>query len=118
MTKAVKGVPLTEEVIIALSRLIDDALLERKREPTHSDLEFHIDRAGLSKYDPSKGGKPWENQKGLEKFSFMNNAFDLYQPCDRFYQWLRRSLPLFAEQFINPNKTSCILKEHANDLSA
>jgi hypothetical protein len=49
--------PLTEAIIVALSRLVDDSQVE-KREPAHSDIEFQIDQAGLSAADPGRRGKP------------------------------------------------------------
>jgi hypothetical protein len=49
--------PLTDAVVIALARLIDDSQLETKREPTHSDLDFQITRAGLAQGDPKSQGQ-------------------------------------------------------------
>ncbi|WP_449355167.1 abortive infection family protein [Virgibacillus natechei] len=52
-----KGIPLTDEIIISLSQLIDDSQIEVKREPTHSDLEFHVQQVGLWHIDPKNLGK-------------------------------------------------------------
>lgn len=49
--------PLTDAIIVAISRLIDDSQGDR-REPAHSDIEFQIDRAGLSTADPGRQDKP------------------------------------------------------------
>lgn len=48
--------PLTDAVIFALARLVDDAQGET-REPSHSDLEFQINRARLSAGDPKTQGQ-------------------------------------------------------------
>lgn len=48
--------PLTDSVILALARLVDDAQSET-REPSHSDLEFQINRARLSAGDPKAQGQ-------------------------------------------------------------
>lgn len=48
--------PLTDSVIFALARLVDDAQIET-REPSHSDLEFQINRARLTAGDPKAQGQ-------------------------------------------------------------
>jgi hypothetical protein len=48
--------PLSEAVIIALGKLVDDSQTDR-RDPSHSDLEFQIARAGLAGVDPNKLGQ-------------------------------------------------------------
>ena len=48
--------PLTDAVIYAISRLVDDAQGET-REPSHSDLEFQINRARLTAGDPKAQGQ-------------------------------------------------------------
>jgi hypothetical protein len=48
--------PLSDAVIIAISRLVDDAQMET-REPSHSDIEFQIARAGLQAGDPKGQGQ-------------------------------------------------------------
>jgi hypothetical protein len=50
-------VPLNDTVIYALARLVDDAQKER-RDPSHSEIEFQINKAGLSRADPNKEGTP------------------------------------------------------------
>jgi hypothetical protein len=47
--------PLNDQIIIVVSRLVDDAQKET-REPSHSDLEFQIQRAGLTQADPKSQG--------------------------------------------------------------
>lgn len=44
--------PLTDVVIIAVARLVDDSQGNR-RDPSHSDLEFEIRRSGLTQGDPA-----------------------------------------------------------------
>jgi len=46
--------PLTDAIIVAISRLVDDSQSAKKREPTHSDIEFQIERAKLACADPCK----------------------------------------------------------------
>ena len=48
--------PLTDAVIVAVARLVDDAQTE-KREPSHSDIEFKIQRAHLTAGDPKAQGQ-------------------------------------------------------------
>lgn len=48
--------PLSDSVIFALARLVDDAQIET-REPSHSDLEFQINRAHLTAGDPKSQGQ-------------------------------------------------------------
>jgi len=43
--------PLNDAIIVAVAQLIDDAQCAR-RDPSHSDLEFHINRANLTFGDP------------------------------------------------------------------
>lgn len=46
------SVPLTDCILVAVSQLVDDAQTDR-REPSHSDLGFVIERHGLSAGDPA-----------------------------------------------------------------
>ena len=50
-------VPVDDTVVYALARLVDDAQSER-RDPSHSDIEFQIKKAGLESSDPNKHGPP------------------------------------------------------------
>ena len=47
--------PLSDAIIVAVASLIDDA--GATREPSHSDLEFQVTRAGLSAADPRSQGQ-------------------------------------------------------------
>lgn len=49
--------PLSESILIAVARLIDDSMADVKREPTHSDLDFQMGRAGLKAADPKAQGQ-------------------------------------------------------------
>jgi len=51
------SVPVSDAILIAVSRLIDDSMVEPKREPTHSDLDFQVARAGLNPADPKSQGQ-------------------------------------------------------------
>jgi hypothetical protein len=48
--------PLSDSIIVAVASLVDDAQSER-REPSHSDIEFEITRAGLGSGDPKTQGQ-------------------------------------------------------------
>src|SRR5947209_7888379 len=48
--------PLSDVIIFSVARLVDDAQTER-RDPSHSDIEFQISRAGLSAGDPNAQGQ-------------------------------------------------------------
>jgi hypothetical protein len=50
--------PLSDAIITAISRLIDDSQIDTKREPSHSDLDFIVSRVGLNKIDPKTQGQP------------------------------------------------------------
>ena len=47
--------PVNDAIIVAVARLVDDAQSVR-RDPSHSDIEFRIKKAGLSAGDPSSQG--------------------------------------------------------------
>lgn len=48
--------PLSDSIITAISKLVDDAQVD-SREPSHSDLEFQIEQAGLTQADPKTHGR-------------------------------------------------------------
>lgn len=48
--------PLSYTLIHSLSKLVDDAQVQT-REPSHSDIEFWMNKAGLSGCDPKKNGR-------------------------------------------------------------
>lgn len=50
------GAPLSDVIIIAVARLVDDAQSD-KREPSHSDIEFQINRVHLQPGDPKAAGQ-------------------------------------------------------------
>jgi hypothetical protein len=51
--------PLTEAVIAALARLMDDSQLPTgNRQPSHSEIEDQFRRAGLMQADPNLTGPP------------------------------------------------------------
>ena len=47
---------LSDSIIIAVSNLVDDSQVD-KREPSHSDLDFLINKAGLTQTDPKTQGQ-------------------------------------------------------------
>lgn len=48
--------PLSDQIIVAASSLVDDAQ-SGTRAPSHSDIGFQIDRAGLRQADPKEQGQ-------------------------------------------------------------
>lgn len=48
--------PLTDTILVAISRLVDDAQVET-REPSHSDIEYEIKRMNLQGGDPKTHGQ-------------------------------------------------------------
>ena len=52
-----KRIPVNDTIVVALARLVDDAQTS-SREPSHSDIEFHIQKAKLTNADPNKDGSP------------------------------------------------------------
>jgi len=48
--------PVTDAIIIAVAGLVDDA--GATREPSHSDIDFQVSRAGLAAGDPKSQGQP------------------------------------------------------------
>lgn len=48
--------PLSDSIVVAMARLVDDAQ-NTTREPSHSDLEFQISKAGLRAGDPKAQGQ-------------------------------------------------------------
>lgn len=48
---------LNDELIIALSKIVDDAMLTVKRLPSHSEIEVQINRFNLTEGDPKKHGQ-------------------------------------------------------------
>ncbi len=51
-------IPVDDTIMYALARLVDDAQKDR-RDPSHSDIEFQIQHAGLQSADPNKSpGSP------------------------------------------------------------
>jgi len=57
-------IPVNDTIIYSLARLIDDAQKDR-RDPSHSDIEFQLGRAGLIHADPNKDGSPVGKAKRL-----------------------------------------------------
>lgn len=58
--------PLTDSIIVAVSRLINDAKTET-REPSHADLENMIGKAGLREADPKSQGQTVGKTKRLSR---------------------------------------------------
>lgn len=50
--------PLTDSVIAALARLVDDSQATTNRQPSHAEIEEQFRRADLLDADPNRAGKP------------------------------------------------------------
>jgi len=59
MTTAAKQptAPLTDEVLAALAKLVDDSQ-SAKRQPSHSEIQDQFQRAGLLQVDPGQDSRP------------------------------------------------------------
>jgi hypothetical protein len=75
--------PASETIIHALARMIDDSQSER-RDPSHSDIEFQIKRAGLSAGDPAAVGQTVGKAKRVRAVLF----------------WALENAPTKAEMFV------------------
>ncbi len=52
------ALPITDTIIAAIAQLVDDSKTGGEyREPTHSDIEFYVGRAGLTSADPKAQGQ-------------------------------------------------------------
>lgn len=50
-------IPVTDLIVAAVSKMVDDSQADGYREPSHSDLDFYIGRANLTKADPKAQGQ-------------------------------------------------------------
>jgi hypothetical protein len=67
-TQTTSAAPLTDVVIYAVARLIDDGQLKDKREPSHPDLQSLMDRSGVpAEADPNRNLDLMGRQVGKEK---------------------------------------------------
>jgi len=58
-----KRLPLTNEIIISLAKLVDDSQEEKKRKPAHSDITFYANKFNLQGGDPASAGRPLGKSK-------------------------------------------------------
>ena len=49
--------PLNDAIVAAVAEFVDDSQSDQRRDPSHSDLEFLINRAGLKAGDPKQNGQ-------------------------------------------------------------
>lgn len=56
--------PLSEAIITAIAQLVADSQTDR-RDPSHSELSFQIERAGLTRHDPKSQGQTVGKAKRL-----------------------------------------------------
>jgi hypothetical protein len=75
-TTPVRGglAPLSDSIITAVARLVDDAMSER-RDPSHSDIDFLLRRTDLFVHDPNTGQKRGKKKRVQDiLFWAMDNA--------------------------------------------
>jgi hypothetical protein len=57
--------PLNDTIVAAMAQLVDDARADAFRDPTHSELDFYINRSCLQAGDPKTQGPPVGKAKRL-----------------------------------------------------
>jgi len=50
------SLPISDSIVVAISKLVDDSQV-KSREPTHYEIEFQINKAGLETADPKYQGQ-------------------------------------------------------------
>jgi hypothetical protein len=60
-----QSAPLSDAVITAVAELVDDAQSGTHRNPSHSDIDFEIDRCGLKPGDPKTQGRQLGKMKRI-----------------------------------------------------
>ncbi len=60
-----KRLPLTNEIVISLAKLVDDSQEEKKRKPAHSDIKFYVDKFNLQGGDPASSGRSFGKSKRI-----------------------------------------------------
>jgi len=58
------SLPISDSIIVTIAKLVDDSQVE-SREPTHSEIEFQIKKAGLQAGDPKFQGQTVGKAKRL-----------------------------------------------------
>lgn len=71
--KSGNSAPLSDAILAAVAQLVDDAQTDR-RDPSHSDLAFHINKSGLQQADPSFQGQTVGKAKRIR--AVLNWALD------------------------------------------
>jgi hypothetical protein len=74
--------PVTDHIIFALARLVDDSQVSR-RDPSHADIEYLVQRTTLAEGDPNRKGVPVGKEKRVRAI----------------LSWATDSNPEGAEQF-------------------
>lgn len=68
--------PLSESIITAIARLVDDSQEESHRQPTHYDIGFLINKERLTEADPHKQGQTVGKRKRVQAvltWAYQNN---------------------------------------------
>ena len=59
--------PLTDAILAALAKLLDDSQTPAKRQPSHSEIEDQFRRAGLLNVDPGQDSRPIGKAKRVRR---------------------------------------------------
>jgi len=75
--------PLSDAIITALAKLVDDSQEGGWREPNHSDIDELVSRANLDEADPRKKGQPVGKAKRIR--AILNWAFENNHSAGEFF---------------------------------
>ena len=109
--------PLNDEILIAISRMVDDAQVET-REPSHAQIEDQFRRANLLQADPNQNGRPLGKAKRVREVLSWAIENDLNSGERLVYLLLmlvkglggfRESSPNFIGQESVQNLVSCFI---------
>ena len=84
-------IPLDDSIAYAIARLVDDAQVER-RDPSHSDIFFEIQKAGLEKFDPNKSGQSPVGKMKRVRTVLVSSFEELAEKAEEFAYGLLSSI--------------------------
>lgn len=84
-------IPLDDSIAYAIAKLVDDAQVER-RDPSHSDIFFEIQKAGLEKFDPNKPGQSPVGKMKRVRTVLVSSLEELAENAEKFAYGLLSSI--------------------------
>ncbi|MCK5724082.1 MAG: abortive infection family protein [Gammaproteobacteria bacterium] len=84
-------IPLDDSIAYAIAKLVDDAQVER-RDPSHSDILFEIQKAGLEKFDPNKPGQSPVGKMKRVRIVLVSSFEELAEKAEEFAYGLLSSI--------------------------